>query len=407
MTSTVIRVENLQKKYLISELGNPSAYGSLREDISKNVRSLFKGSGKNITREFTALNQVSFDLKEGDRLGIIGRNGAGKSTLLKILSRITAPTSGVVKIKGKVSSLLEVGTGFHPELTGRENIFLNGAILGMSKSDINREFDSIVEFSEVSQFLETPVKRYSSGMYMKLAFSVAAHLRSNILIVDEVLAVGDSQFQKKCMDKMEKASSEGKTLLFVSHNLGSVRKVCNLGLVLNKGVSSGLMPVADALQSYQSLRPLGDTSKILSEEMIFKNFRINQQEMDSSIEVFSGDELKLSLEYEAMKPGKDLCISFGIKNLSLDALILFSHNHLENIRHTTQSSGLISATFPSLGLAPGRYELSMQVWSDGRVILDDQKLCDYTVLPVPALGSQSLLSSFPSAIMAETTWSFK
>ena len=185
--------------------------------------------------EFWALKDVNFDIQQGDRVGIIGRNGAGKSTLLKILSRITEPTSGRVRIRGRVASLLEVGTGFHPELTGRENIFLNGAILGMSKAEITRKFDEIVAFAEVERFLDTPVKHYSSGMYVRLAFAVAAHLEPEILIVDEVLAVGDAQFQKKCLGKMESAGSEGRTVLFVSHNMVAIKSLCSTGIVLNKG----------------------------------------------------------------------------------------------------------------------------------------------------------------------------
>ena len=185
--------------------------------------------------EFWALRDVNFDIKQGDRVGIIGRNGAGKSTLLKILSRITEPTKGRVKISGRVASLLEVGTGFHPELTGRENIYLNGAIVGMSKTEITKNFDEIVAFAEVEKFLDTPVKRYSSGMYVRLAFAIAAHLKSEILIVDEVLAVGDAQFQNKCLGKMNEVSTQGRTVLFDSHNMGTISKLCDKCILLNKG----------------------------------------------------------------------------------------------------------------------------------------------------------------------------
>jgi lipopolysaccharide transport system ATP-binding protein len=185
--------------------------------------------------EFWALKDVSFDIQQGDRVGIIGRNGAGKSTLLKILSRITEPTSGKISIKGRVASLLEVGTGFHPELSGRENIYLNGAILGMSKAEIKSKFDEIVAFAEVEKFLDTPVKRYSSGMYVRLAFAVAAHLEPEILIVDEVLAVGDVQFQKKCLGKMEEVGKEGRTILFVSHNMAMISNLCQKGILLETG----------------------------------------------------------------------------------------------------------------------------------------------------------------------------
>ncbi|MEQ1837118.1 MAG: ABC transporter ATP-binding protein [Candidatus Nitrotoga sp.] len=204
--------------------------------------------------EFWALKDVSFDIQQGDRVGIIGRNGAGKSTLLKILSRITEPTSGRVSIKGRVASLLEVGTGFHPELTGRENIYLNGAILGMSKAEIKSKFDEIVAFAEVERFLDTPVKRYSSGMYVRLAFSVAAHLEPEILIVDEVLAVGDAQFQKKCIGKMEEVSTQGgRTVLFVSHQMGSIMQFCNKALLLHKGEVVQTGRVAHVVNNYMNL----------------------------------------------------------------------------------------------------------------------------------------------------------
>jgi lipopolysaccharide transport system ATP-binding protein len=241
MSDIVVKVENLSKKYIIGHQQKQNT--TLRDAISNSTQSLLKpfqrdkSSNYNTTsEEFWALKDVSFEIKQGDRFGIIGKNGAGKSTLLKILSRIVEPTSGQIKIKGRVASLLEVGTGFHPELSGRENIALNGAILGMSKVEIDRKFDEIVAFAEVEKFLDTPVKRYSSGMYVRLAFSVAAHLEPEILIVDEVLAVGDSQFQKKCMGKMEDiAEKEGRTILFVSHNISAIQRLCSTAVFLKEG----------------------------------------------------------------------------------------------------------------------------------------------------------------------------
>ncbi len=232
----VIRVENLVKKYTLRHESGQK-YVALRDVISKSIKKAVKGDIQRPSKEdFYALNDISFELQQGERVGIIGRNGAGKSTLLKVLSRITEPTSGRISIKGRVASLLEVGTGFHPELTGRENIFLNGSILGMSKKEIQMKFDEIVEFAEVERFLDTPVKRYSSGMYVRLAFAVAAHLEPEILIVDEVLAVGDALFQKKCLGKMEEVSQKGgRTVIFVSHNMQAVQKLCNKGLYLNQG----------------------------------------------------------------------------------------------------------------------------------------------------------------------------
>ena len=244
MSNTIIQVENLGKKYLIKHQQQGS-YTALRDVITDKVKSFGKriispwnhkqSSTYSTTEEFWALKDISFKVKQGEVIGIIGRNGAGKSTLLKIISRITEPTKGRIRINGRVASLLEVGTGFHPELTGRENIFLNGAILGMGKAEIKRKFDEIVAFAEIEKFLDMPVKRYSSGMYVRLAFAVAAHLEPEILLVDEVLAVGDAQFQKKCLGKMSEVAEEGRTVLFVSHNMGAVSRLCNRALMLNGG----------------------------------------------------------------------------------------------------------------------------------------------------------------------------
>ena len=236
MSDTVISAENIGKSYLVGHKSN-ERYVALRDVIANAVKGLIsKGpdSSKEI-EEFWALKDISFDVSRGDCVGIIGRNGAGKSTLLKILSRITEPTKGKISIRGRVASLLEVGTGFHPELTGRENIYLNGAILGMSRQEIKRKFDEIVAFSEVKKFLDTPVKHFSSGMYMRLAFAVAAHLEPEILVVDEVLAVGDASFQKKCLGKMSEVTKEGRTVLFVSHNMHAVEQLCDKCIMLDRG----------------------------------------------------------------------------------------------------------------------------------------------------------------------------
>ncbi len=242
---TVISVENLSKSYLIGHDGPQERYHSLRETLVRHGKNYVRKAidmarGRQIIQgdsieEFWALKDVSFEVKRGEVLGIIGRNGAGKSTLLKILSRITEPTSGRVTLNGRVASLLEVGTGFHPELTGRENIFLNGAILGMSKVEIRKKFDEIVDFAGVEKFLDTPVKRYSSGMYVRLAFAVAAHLEPEILIIDEVLAVGDAEFQKKCLGKMQDVAKDGRTVLFVSHNMNAINTLCGRALLLENG----------------------------------------------------------------------------------------------------------------------------------------------------------------------------
>jgi ABC-type polysaccharide/polyol phosphate transport system ATPase subunit len=258
----IIRAEGLGKKYVI---GHQSAErpNTLRDMMALAVKSFTRTtrdilSGQELvagdeTEEFWALRNINFEIKRGDVVGIIGRNGAGKSTLLKVLSRITEPTEGRVTINGRVASLLEVGTGFHPELTGRENIYLNGAILGMGRAEITRKFDEIVDFAGVEKFLDTPVKRYSSGMYVRLAFAVAAHLEPEILIVDEVLAVGDAEFQKKCLGKMKDVSGQGRTVLFVSHNMGAIKALCGTGIVLTNGHARPQSPVNDALLEYSQL----------------------------------------------------------------------------------------------------------------------------------------------------------
>nr|UXE45145.1 vitamin B12 import ATP-binding protein BtuD [uncultured bacterium] len=257
---TVIRAERLGKKYLIGHQVQRERYTALRDVIARRVTSI-RGSAANLFRkramratqeeEFWALKDVDFDIGQGDVVGIIGPNGAGKSTLLKILSRVTEPSEGRVTIAGRVGSLLEVGTGFHPELTGRENIYLNGAILGMSRAEINRKFDEIVDFAGVAKFLDTPVKRFSSGMYVRLAFAVAAHLEPDILVVDEVLAVGDAEFQKKCLGKMSDVAKCGRTVLFVSHSMGAVASLCETALLLQNG----------------QVKAVGRTDKIIEEYM--------------------------------------------------------------------------------------------------------------------------------------------
>ena len=269
MSEKAIIVENLSKKYVIGHRhpasGQKYQYTALRDVLGREFRNFARKAadlvrGRQVIQgdeieDFWALKDVSFEVKQGEVLGIIGRNGAGKTTLLKILSRITEPTCGRVILSGRVASLLEVGTGFHPELTGRENIFLNGAVLGMTRREIYRKFDEIVAFAEVEKFLDTPVKHYSSGMYLRLAFSVAAHLEPEILVIDEVLTVGDAEFQKKCLGKMDEVSrKEGRTVLFVSHNHAAIRNLCTHGLLLRNGTASPKCDVRSALEDHVSER---------------------------------------------------------------------------------------------------------------------------------------------------------
>ena len=257
--STVIKVENLGKQYRLGQVGTGTVSHDLnrwwykirgKEDPYLKIGEINDRTKKSENNLVWALRDISFEVKQGEVLGIIGKNGAGKSTLLKILSRVTGPTVGDIKVKGRIASLLEVGTGFHPELTGRENIFLNGAILGMTKHEIKSKFDEIVEFSGVERYIDTPVKRYSSGMYVRLAFAVAAHLEPEILIVDEVLAVGDAEFQKKCLGKMKDVSVQGRTVLFVSHNMEAVRNLCSRGLIMQNGHLLQIENIQEAINKY-------------------------------------------------------------------------------------------------------------------------------------------------------------
>ncbi len=325
MSDTVISVENLSKRYLVGHNAPTERYQSLRDTIvrhGKNFarKTLDMARGRQIVQgdsveEFWALKDVSFEVKQGEVLGIIGRNGAGKSTLLKILSRITEPTSGRVTLRGRVASLLEVGTGFHPELTGRENIFLNGAILGMSKAEIRKKFDEIVDFAGVEKFLDTPVKRYSSGMYVRLAFAVAAHLEPEILIVDEVLAVGDADFQKKCLGKMQDVANAGRTVLLVSHNLSQISNLASKGLVLQGGEFRFYGDISDSIQDYSNAS--------LTSESEFRSNKSYSEPHLSFLKIETSESggiqsygKKLSLVFELMhkKEVEDACFSFQIIN---------------------------------------------------------------------------------------------
>jgi ABC-type polysaccharide/polyol phosphate transport system ATPase subunit len=247
MTGNAIEIEHLSKRY---RLGERHPGRSMREAVARSVRALGRRERQRAVEEIWSLRDVSLEVTEGQALGVIGRNGAGKSTLLKILARITEPTAGLSRTRGRVAALLEVGTGFHPELTGRENVYLNGAILGMSRRDITRRFDEIVTFAGVERFVDTPVKRYSSGMYLRLAFSVAAHLEPDILVVDEVLAVGDAEFQAKCLGRMERVGQEGRTVVFVSHNLEAVFRLCSRAVWLERGSIAELGPAPEVVDAY-------------------------------------------------------------------------------------------------------------------------------------------------------------
>jgi len=320
MSDIAVQVENLGKKYRIPHQGKRGE-ATLREVLAQTAGSLFRGrrSGRDRVEEFWALRDVTLDVRRGDVVGIIGRNGAGKSTLLKLLSRITEPTAGTIVVAGRIASLLEVGTGFHNELTGRENIFLNGAILGMHRAEIRRKFDDIVEFSGVEQFLDTPVKYYSSGMYMRLAFSIAAHLEPDILVVDEVLAVGDAEFQKKCLGKMrEVAEQSGRTVIFVSHNMQAVKSLCNYAAHLASGRLVSYGPTSEIVRGYlaagssntgrwENERP-GDDER--SEVQLLS---MEVSDAHGSVGVYpSSSELTISMTFRLREPMAGFCLGFDL-----------------------------------------------------------------------------------------------
>ena len=367
MSHAAIIAEGIGKKYLLQHQQSGRRYKALRDVIANKAKGIFnRAETKSSTEEFWALKDVSFEIKHGDVVGIIGRNGAGKSTLLKLLSRITEPTTGKIRLRGRVASLLEVGTGFHPELTGRENIFLNGAILGMSKAEITRKFDEIVAFAEVEKFLDTPVKRYSSGMYVRLAFAVAAHLEPEILIVDEVLAVGDASFQKKCLGKMQDVSKGGRTVLFVSHNMGAVASLCKTGIWMQKGqvmkiggareiVDEYLTAASDTLQTtvdFTNARRSGDQGRRLLIEKV---------EWLSGLPLQHGEKFSMRIHFRTRDAVDEVSVGLGFSNLEGTRLVSYDTDFQAGYRPDIANGRacFTDITVDELPLAPGLYNFSV------------------------------------------------
>lgn len=413
MIDTVIKVENLSKKYIISHQ-QQERYIALRDVMARGVKNLGKrilspftvhpsqDSHTAAQEEFYALNDVSFKIKQGDRVGIIGRNGAGKSTLLKILSRITEPTSGRIEITGRVASLLEVGTGFHPELTGRENIFLNGAILGMGKAEIKRKFEEIVDFAEVEKFLDTPVKRYSSGMYVRLAFAVAAHLEPEILIVDEVLAVGDAAFQKKCLGKMEEAGKDGRTVLFVSHNMAAIQSLCSSAINLCAGRLIGQGNVDEQISLYMKLIGESSNNNNSSRLKLSKSLGLRIEMTPNPVE--SANDLNYRLELTS-----DKYISFD----SIVILIFSSFGMrigIVDLRQTDGKSAVdsdytltIIGKIKSLPLVEGEYSIGLFLASS-EVTDNFYDLANLSVINKP-LGAMDIVP-YPSNVRGFVEFNF-
>ena len=364
MSDLAIRCEHLSKRYRI---GSPERYRTLREAISNPFRRF---TNQNRNGHIWALDDVSFEIERGDVVGIIGLNGAGKSTLLKILSRITAPTRGRADIFGRVGSLLEVGTGFHSELTGRENIYLNGAILGMRKTEIDRKFDEIVAFAEVEKFLDTPVKRYSSGMYVRLAFGVAAHLETEVLLVDEVLAVGDAQFQKKCFEKMREIGKHGRTILFVSHNMSAVRSICKHALIIEQGKVVGQGEIDATVDRYLSRI---NSQQPAVQRVETNTFSVTSVEVESVagpvIKTFDPVQVKVRFipKTEIRDPGLYVSI------LTIESRRLAGLDLKDFITTASLPAGEVSElgfTIESLPLLPGAYQLEIHLKDMARGLIE-------------------------------------
>ena len=377
MGNTAIKVEGLGKKYILRHRSESWNHRTLRDVMHNSVKALSNRVATtrldklNCTEEFWALRNVDFEIKQGDKVGVIGSNGSGKSTLLKILSRIVEPSEGRVEIDGRLASLLEVGTGFHAELTGRENIFLNGAILGMNRSEIKRKFDEIVDFAEIEKFLDTPVKRYSSGMYVRLAFSVAAHLEPEILVIDEVLSVGDLRFQRKCLGKMEDVAKDGRTIVFVSHNIGIVKSLCRRGILLNLGalVVDDTVDVAgkEYLKSLETVSNQELSTRLdrggIGEFRISK-INISTSEVSVKNTLIAGAPAVLQFDINGMRAGMSCC--FTIYDLSGQPVTYF--DSAEQVYDTAGNVSQISSfvcMIDELPLLPGRYRINVAIMCDG------------------------------------------
>jgi len=382
----VIKAENLGKKYTIGHQTERGRYIALRDVLMQNARNLWHKTKDliqakpiipgNEQEEVWALKDVSFEIRRGEVVGIIGRNGAGKTTLLKILSRITEPSAGRVTIKGRVASLLEVGTGFHPELTGRENIYLNGAILGMTRTEIKRKFDEIVAFAEVEKFLDTPVKRYSSGMYVRLAFAVAAHLEPEILLVDEVLAVGDIAFQKKCLGKMEGVAEEGRTVIFVSHNMGAIRKLCRSAIwlddsrIVKKGATLEVTKEYEASQtkcfdnfSYAIERNSEDINNL---SFYFSRVKILNTKGELSVAFKYAEKLVLIVDLAGELMGGVYSAEFYIHN-DLDQLVSVGASGPYHGKYFSKDVTKLKIEIGPLYITSGKYRISLSLMAGSRI----------------------------------------
>jgi len=366
MNDFSIKVESLSKEYILG--GAEPHFDSFRDMLMNMFKSplnkyrVLQGQDKSLKR-FNALDDINFEIAPGEIVGVIGHNGAGKSTLLKILSSITTPTKGQVKIKGRVASLLEVGTGFHPELTGRENIYLNGSILGMKLSEIKKYFDEIVEFAGVERFLDTPVKRYSSGMYVRLAFSVAAHLDTDVLLVDEVLSVGDQKFQAKCLGKLEDVSADGRTVIFISHNLSAVSTLCSRGIVLEQGRLLTDSNITDALSVYQESSNSAYQNKPLNEShpVVIKSVDVLADSHPSEKFLHSDSSALIDINIQSVKDLNDCLIEVGIYDQHNQRLVLLKSEQSNGGFSFHEGDNNIKVQIDKLPFVSGQYYLNVAV----------------------------------------------
>ncbi len=408
-----ITVEQLGKQYRI---GERESYETLRDAIVRSFRSPWERTRKHVTT-FWALRDVSFNVGQGEVVGIIGRNGAGKSTLLKIFSRITEPTTGRIDLYGRVGSLLEVGTGFHPELTGRENVFLNGAILGMRRAEIAAKFDQIVAFAEVERFIDTPVKRYSSGMYLRLAFAVAAFLESEILLVDEVLAVGDANFQKRCLGKMRDISAGGRTVIFVSHNMAAIESLCTRCLMISQGqlqadgtpheIISQYMATDLATQATScdlhshpnrrgGMKPLMQRVMLLSE----KGFAVSSVRMGGSLSV----QVDFCCAGHPLRPNLEVCVknSFGVSVFNVSNRIITQYQFQESME-----TGSITCNLSNLPLVAGLYSMDLFFGEEYQTLDAIYDAISFEVTPADVFGSGQIPTANEGTIFWPTTWKVK